>query len=153
MSEPPTPEPLYRIEEVAERTGLTKRTLRYYEEIGLLKPPARTEGNYRLYTANDIQRIQRITQLRDALGLSLAEIETFLRVEEARDLLRASYKQENDVETHRQQLIQARALAHQQLAIVDAKLHTIQEVRDELHARLERYAAALRQLEADQPEP
>ena len=50
----------YRIEEVAARTGFTKRTLRYYEEIGLITPAGRSEGNYRLYSEADVARLQRI---------------------------------------------------------------------------------------------
>ena len=63
-----------RIEQVAARTGLTKRTLRYYEEIGLLPPPTRTEGGYRLYSEADVQQLERIKRLKDLLGFSLAEI-------------------------------------------------------------------------------
>src|SRR6476661_4626578 len=67
----PSGDGYYRIEQVAARTGLTKRTLRYYEEIGLLPPPTRTEGNYRLYSAADIARLERIKRMRDLLGFSL----------------------------------------------------------------------------------
>src|SRR5712692_7848559 len=59
---------LYTIEQVATRTGLTKRTLRYYEEVGLLPPTGRTEGNYRRYSEADIQRLEYIKKLRDLLG-------------------------------------------------------------------------------------
>src|SRR5215469_3736762 len=48
----------YSIEHVATRTGLTKRTLRYYEEVGLLPPAERTEGNYRRYSEADVQRLE-----------------------------------------------------------------------------------------------
>ncbi len=58
----------YTIEQVATRTGLTKRTLRYYEEVGLLPPTGRTEGNYRRYSESDVQRLERIKELRDLLG-------------------------------------------------------------------------------------
>ena len=63
-----------QIGEVAEQLGLTPRTLRYYEEIGLLAPPSRMEGGFRLYSAADIVRLENIVQLKRLLGFSLAEI-------------------------------------------------------------------------------
>jgi|GEM_PF-248776 len=63
----------WRIGEVAERTGLTRRTLRHYDELGLLVPSARSWGNYRLYSSDDLLRLLQIQNLK-ALGLSLAEI-------------------------------------------------------------------------------
>ncbi len=50
---------MYKIDEVTKQVGLTKRTLRYYEEIGLIHPPERSEGNIRLYTDEDIARIKK----------------------------------------------------------------------------------------------
>ncbi len=69
---------LFTIEQVAARTGLTKRTLRYYEEVGLLLPADRTEANYRRYSEEDIQHLERIKNLRDLLGFSLADIRKLL---------------------------------------------------------------------------
>ena len=66
--------PLLRIHEVGAALGLTTRTLRYYEELGLLKPAARSEGDYRLYDEDDLERLRFIKGLRDDAGFSLAEI-------------------------------------------------------------------------------
>ena len=77
-----------RIEQVAARTGLTKRTLRYYEEIGLLPSPTRTEGGYRLYSEADVQQLERIKRLKDLLGFSLAEIREMADAEEQRQHVR-----------------------------------------------------------------
>src|SRR5258708_26024628 len=84
---------LYTIEQVATRTGFTKRTLRYYEEVDLLPPTGRTEGNYRRYTQDDIQRLERIKSLRDLLGFSLADIREILQAEEERNQIRTAYRQ------------------------------------------------------------
>ena len=65
---------LLRINEVAAETGLTTRAIRYYEEIGLLEPAARSDGDYRLYDASDLDRLQFIRSLRDDAGFSLAQI-------------------------------------------------------------------------------
>ncbi len=74
----------YTIEQVASRTGFTKRTLRYYEEVGLLPPTDRTEGNYRRYSEADIHRLERIKNLRDLLGFSLTDIRKLLEAEDER---------------------------------------------------------------------
>lgn len=141
-------EPCLRIDQVAERTGLTKRTLRYYEEIGLLPPPARTDGNYRLYTAADVTILQRICQYRDALGLSLAEISELLRGDAERDLLREAYAAATDPADQLAHLAAAEALTQRQLALVAQKLTTLAEVRARLRERLCRYAALRQRLTA-----
>ena len=66
---PPLPQRLLRINEVAAETGLTTRAIRYYEEMGLLEPAARSEGDYRLYDASDLDRLTFIRSLRDDAGL------------------------------------------------------------------------------------
>lgn len=63
----------WKIGEVAERTGLTVRTLRYYEQIGLLPPAQRQAGGHRVYTVSHLDRLYRIALLR-RLGTPLAEI-------------------------------------------------------------------------------
>jgi DNA-binding transcriptional MerR regulator len=64
---------LLKVGELARRTGLTVRTLHHYDEIGLLQPTGRSEGNYRLYGADDVARLHAIQTLR-SLGLALDEI-------------------------------------------------------------------------------
>jgi DNA-binding transcriptional MerR regulator len=67
---------------LARETGVSVRTLHYYDEIGLLSPSRRTESGHRLYTAADLQRLQQIVSLRQ-LGLALDEIHSFLTRPEA----------------------------------------------------------------------
>lgn len=67
----------WRIGEVADRTGLTRRTLRHYDDLGLLVPATRSSGDYRLYDSDDLLRLLQIQNLK-ALGLSLPEIATAL---------------------------------------------------------------------------
>jgi DNA-binding transcriptional MerR regulator len=62
-----------KVGELAKRTGLTVRTLHHYDEIGLLKPSLHTEAGYRLYTADDVVRLQQVLSLRQ-LGFALEEI-------------------------------------------------------------------------------
>ena len=62
---------------LARKTGLTVRTLHYYDEIGLLSPSRRSEAGYRLYGADDVARLQQIMSLRQ-LGFSLEDIQALL---------------------------------------------------------------------------
>lgn len=68
----------FRIGELAEKTGLTIRTIRYYEEIDLLHPAKRSEAGYRLYGRNELERLQKIRSLK-YLGLQLGEIKDCLK--------------------------------------------------------------------------
>jgi DNA-binding transcriptional MerR regulator len=70
----------YKIEEVATKTGLTKRALRYYEELELIFPK-RTDASYRLYSEEDVGNINRIKEFRDTLGFSLKDVKVFLQLE------------------------------------------------------------------------
>lgn len=67
----------WKVGDLAERTGLSVRTLHHYDEIGLLSPSGRTGSGHRLYSAEDVLRLQRIRTLR-ALGFGLEEIREFL---------------------------------------------------------------------------
>lgn len=130
----------YRIEMVAARTGLTKRTLRYYEEIGLLDPPVRTEGNYRLYTAEDIRRLEQIVQLKASMGLSLDEIRTWLTIDEERDEIRQAFQQSANPAERLTHLYRAEELAQEQLALVEAKITGLNTLRDAILQRRDRLA-------------
>ena len=130
-----------RIEQVAARTGLTKRTLRYYEEIGLLPPPTRTEGGYRLYTPDDVAHLERIKRLRDLLGFSLAEIRELAEAEEERQQVRAAWERETDPHARLTWLDRAEELTKRQLTLVEEKLVGLQEMQTNLRARLQRYDA------------
>jgi DNA-binding transcriptional MerR regulator len=144
----PATEDLSRIEQVAARTGLTKRTLRYYEEIGLLDPPSRTEGGYRLYSEADVLRLERIKRMKDLLGFSLAEIREFARIEEEREHVRSAYQQVTDPEARLLRLDEAEALVRRQLSIVEEKLEGLLEMRGSITARLDRYARLREELRA-----
>src|SRR3954447_19754855 len=92
---------LLRIQEVAATLGLTARTIRYYEELGLLTPAARSEGDYRLYDEDDVERLRFIKDLRDDAGFSLAEISQLLEDEAARNRSRVAFREAADVDERR----------------------------------------------------
>lgn len=68
---------LMRIGEVAQRTGLSLRTIRYYEEVGLVVPPTRTPGGFRLYSEDDAQRLSLVKRMKP-LDFSLGEMREIL---------------------------------------------------------------------------
>ena len=130
---------LYTIEQVATRTGMTKRTLRYYEEVGLLLPTGRTEGNYRRYSEDDVQRLERIKELRDLLGFSLTDIRELMNAEEERDQIKLAYQQETEALAKIAQLDRADELIRRQLLLIEEKITALEQMRTSLHTRLERH--------------
>src|SRR2546423_11780944 len=81
-----------RISEAAQAVGTTTRTIRYYEEIGLLPPaPDREQGAHRIYAEADVERLREALQLKDLLGVSLDEPKTLVEAEDARAALRAEW--------------------------------------------------------------
>lgn len=145
----------YTIEQVAARTGLTKRTLRYYEEIGLLPPAGRTEGNYRRYTDEDIERLERIKKLRDLLGFSLNDIRALLEADDERVQLKATYQQLTTTEQKLDHLDRVDALIRRQLELIEKKLEGLEQMRSALVARLqshERFRSELLQQQQQQIE-
>src|SRR5713101_1011374 len=129
----------YTIEQVASRTGFTKRTLRYYEEVGLLPPTDRTEGNYRRYSEADIQRLERIKNLRDLLGFSLTDIRKLLEAEDERGQIKVAYQHETEDLAKIAQLDRADELIRGQLHLIEQKLTGLEQMRAGLLATLERH--------------
>ncbi len=130
---------LYTIEQVATRTGFTKRTLRYYEEVGLLPPTGRTEGNYRRYSEDDMQRLERIKNLRDLLGFSLTDIRELLEADDERDQIKVAYQNETDTMAKIAQLDRTDEIIHKQLHLIEQKLTGLEQMRAMLLAKMERH--------------
>ena len=120
----------YRIGEVAERVGITTRTIRYYEELGLLGAGgARTKGAHRLYTEADITRLEELIRLRDLLGLSLEELVALAEAEEARAALRDQWA-ESASDSERARIVEAAIpLVERQLELVRARPAQARRVR------------------------
>ncbi len=127
---------LFTIEQVAIHTGFTKRTLRYYEEMGLLPPTGRTEGNYRRYSEADIQRLHRIKNLRELLGFSLTDIRELLEADDERGQIKAAYQHETDAASKIAQLDRADEIIHHQLQLIEQKLTGLAQMRDTLLAKI-----------------
>jgi DNA-binding transcriptional MerR regulator len=133
------PERSYRIGDVAERVGVTTRTIRYYEELGLLgTASARTKGAHRLYAETDIARLEELIRLRDLLGLSLEELVGLAEAEEARAALRDQWA-ESATDTERARIVEAAIpLVERQLELVRARQDRLSEFAGELSEKLRR---------------
>ena len=140
--------PKYRIEQVADRLQTTKRTLRYYEEIGLLPPSSRTEGGYRLYSEDDIARLERIQRLKDLLGFSLAEIRELLQADDERGVAKAAFQHETDPAVKLRHLEEVERLSRQQLGVVEHKMAGLEKMRRDILERLEHYQRHRQELHA-----
>ncbi|WP_261304384.1 MerR family transcriptional regulator [Paenibacillus andongensis] len=77
--------PHWKVGEIAKLTGLTIRTLRFYDQIGLFSPSDQTDSGHRLYTESDISRLHQILSLKE-LGLALEEIKSLLAQEHCRPI-------------------------------------------------------------------
>lgn len=106
---------------VADRAGVTSKTIRYYESIGLIDPARRTDSGYRVYDERDVQTLRFVHRAR-SLGFSVSEVADLLTL--WRDRNRAS--------------ADVKALARQHLRDIDRKIADLQGMRDTLVHLMER---------------
>lgn len=141
---------LWRIGEVAKLTGVTTRTLRYWEELELLQPSSYRTSGERLYSPSDVARVTRIRNLQELLGFSLAEVRTVLGTEDI-DVLDRVRSELNAIdlplERHRELLDEATVANDQLLARLDEILGRIQAFRDERAATAVRLRETRRKLD------
>ena len=109
------------IGEVAAAIGLPAKTIRYYESVGLIDPPARSEGNYRLYDERQVQTLRFIQHARQ-LGFSVKEVAALVAL--WRDRRRAS--------------ADVRRLASKHLVEIDARIAELRRMRQTLQGLVER---------------
>jgi DNA-binding transcriptional MerR regulator len=122
-----------RIGELSELTGTTPRTIRYYEEIGLLgSPDDRAQGKHRTYGEADVARVREIIRLRDLLGLSLEELSKLLEAETARAEIRRRYRETEDPDTQRRLLRESLGHIATQLELVRRRKDELEELEEEL---------------------
>jgi len=139
-----------RIGDLARLVGTTPRTIRYYEEIGLLsEASARPSGQHRLYTQAEVERLREVMRLRDLLGVSLEELKTLLTAEEARAEVRAQLRRE-DVDPKRRRALLIEALGHldRQLALVRHRAAELAKLDGELGETRKRARRKIRELDA-----
>jgi DNA-binding transcriptional MerR regulator len=121
-----------RIGEVAELTGTTPRTIRYYEEIGLLPGADRAHGKHRWYSQADVARLGEIVRLKELLGLSLEQLSQLLEAETARAELRREWEHAEDQADRRRILEQALVHIDTQLSLVRERQRELAQLEAEL---------------------
>jgi MerR family transcriptional regulator, repressor of the yfmOP operon len=136
-----------RIGEVAQRVGVTPRTIRYYEELGLLGSGSeREKGSHRTYAETDVARLQELIRLRDLLGLTLEELVELAEAEEARAALRGRWAEDPSDEERLRIVEEAIPHVERQLALVRGRQATLEEFAAELEAKLSALRRRRRQL-------
>jgi DNA-binding transcriptional MerR regulator len=141
------PERLLRIGEVAELTGTTPRTIRYYEEIGLLRESDdRVHGKRRMYSDADVARLRELIRLRDLLGLSLDDLKRLAEAESARAGLRERWEHAEEPDEQRRILEQALVHLADQLKLVRERRGELERLESELAARQRQVRARLKAL-------
>jgi MerR family transcriptional regulator, copper efflux regulator len=115
---------LLRIGELADRAGVTTRTVDFYTGLGLLSPAERTAGGYRLYAADTVETIGTIRRL-EQHGLSLDEIAAALREDSSTDLTGLLTRLDSDLAALRTAVEAAGPDAHALLAVLGARAHAL----------------------------
>jgi DNA-binding transcriptional MerR regulator len=126
---------LLRIGEVARLVGTTPRTIRYYEEIGLLPAEKRETGRHRLYTESDIDRLRELLRMKDLLGVSLEELKALVEAEDARASLRAEWRKGGRETRPREILEEAIGHIDRQLRLVRSRRAQLEGLEAELVGR------------------
>lgn len=121
----------YQIDEVAKITELTKRTIRYYEDMELLMPK-RTDAGYRLYTDEDIDVIIEIRNLTAKVGLNFAQVRRFMGLK--KNLTDILEEKEKDPESMEDAIIKVKDL----MEIVDEKEAILKRIRNNCNNYLEK---------------
>jgi MerR family transcriptional regulator, repressor of the yfmOP operon len=139
---------LLRIGEVARLVETTPRTIRYYEEIGLLPASGEREsGRHRLYTEADVVRLHELLRLRDLLGVSLEELKELAEAESARAALRDEWRQGGEETRPREILEEAIGHIGRQLDLVRGRQAQLEGLERELAARRRQLRERLRRLQ------
>ena len=138
-----------RIGQVAASTGTTPRTIRYYEEIGLLSSASgREPGEHRLYEEGDVERLREVLSLKELLGVSLEELRELVEAEAARSALRREWRRGVDDPARRREIL-AEALDHiqRQLELIRHRRKEIERLEHDLVGKRRRLRERVRELE------
>jgi len=142
------PRPL-RIGDVAKAVGTTPRTIRYYEEIGLLaEAGARPAGQHRVYTEGDVERLQEVLHLKSLLGVSLDELKELVEAQDARALIRREYHASDDPARKRELLDESLGHIERQIELVRRRRAELDKLESELTGKRRKVRDRLRELQS-----
>lgn len=145
---------LLRIGDVAEAVGVTARTVRYYEELGLLGDAAartgRAKGSHRVFTEADVDRLRELIRLRDLLGLSLEALTELAEAAQLQQVLRTQWAA-STADRERARIVRAAIPnVQRQLDLVRARQQSLAEFGTELETKLQRMRTLLADLQQGQ---
>ena len=145
---------LLRIGAAAAAAGLSTRTLRYWEQRGLLVPTGHSEGGERRYSPDDVARLGEIRRLADLLGADLEEVRVVLDSQDRLAALRAEWHAGTASRARREEILEA-SLAERTALLdrVETRLKGLEELRDTLRGRISHIEELRRGLDADAPAP
>jgi DNA-binding transcriptional MerR regulator len=137
-----------RIGEVAQLTGTTPRTIRYYEELGLLAPASdREPGSHRVYDDADVEHLREVLRLRRVLGLSLEELKELSAEESARVARKREWDAGVEDPVRRREILEEAArYVELQLGLLRRRREELDELERELVAKRRRVRGRLRDL-------
>jgi MerR family transcriptional regulator, repressor of the yfmOP operon len=143
----PPVDAVVRIGAVAERAGVSPRTIRYYEELGLLEPTGYSAGGARRFSEDDVARLVRIRELQELLGFDLGEIGEILRGEDRLAGIRSEWSNA-PLGRRREMLAQAVGINDRLRHVVGAKQDRLRGMMTELEEKAARYRARGEELAA-----
>lgn len=144
-------EGIYKIDDVAKQSGLSKRAIRYYEEIGLLKAPPRSKGGTRIYSQDHIEALKKVTTFKEVLGFTLQELQHFLGIRENFEREREKYREIQDPIGQKEKLIDIKHTLDDQIQVIDEKMKKLQKVKMDLAALSERAGVKIEKLDQATP--
>jgi MerR family transcriptional regulator, repressor of the yfmOP operon len=139
------------IGEAARELGVTTRTLRYWEEMGLVAPAAHSAGGERLYGTGELERLAHIRDLQKLAGLSLGDIRAVLQTEETLDSIRVAYRADPSIGSRRKLTKQAVDATQLLLDRIDRRLEHLQTFRSQLADKLARRQQHVEDLVSSEP--
>jgi DNA-binding transcriptional MerR regulator len=136
----------HRIGEVAAQAGVTTRTLRYYQELGLLDPAGQSPGGNRRYSDGDVARLLRIIELRSVMGFDLEHIGGILSAEDRLAQLKEEAQRGISEDRRREIVAEAIALNARMQEQVRDKLLVLRAFLGQLEAKADHYAKVAAEL-------
>lgn len=138
-----------KIDDVAKESGLSKRTIRYYEEIGLLKAPPRSDGGTRIYSQEHIDALKKVTTFKEVLGFSLQELQHFIGLRDAFERERETYRHTQDPNGQKEKLNDIIQSLDEQIKLIEEKMKKLLSVQTELVTLRERARAQIEKMEQE----
>ncbi|OMI28723.1 MerR family transcriptional regulator [Bacillus haynesii] len=136
-----------KIDQMAKRSGLTKRTIRFYEEIGLLSSPKRTEGGVRLYSEDDLEELERVISAKEVLGFSLQELQQFMETDKHLEMNKEGYLLSLDKQERKEKLEDIQRMLNEQMRMIDEKIEKFQSFKKRLEGMQAKAENALQSID------